>query len=216
MTYLSYILRNAVTRLTDAPQRTLSRVTARFAPRVGAPAKANSHPPPDHVTTRLEGVFEALSELSFQPHVAAALELACDALQAELPTEAVAAGLHDIDANEIRFVTARGVGEASLRGTAMPRARCLVGYAAEQAIIIPGATEGIDWIGGNGPESTVLLCPILHDTHLLGLLALADPLCSAGFGPYDLEVVRYVADQLAGFIHEHRAAYASAPRASQG
>ena len=211
------MFRNAVMRLADAPQRTLSKVTSRFGSRTKS-GVVSIAPPPEHITRRLEDVFDALSELSFQPHVAAALDLACDVLQTELPTEAVAAGLHDIDADEIRFVTARGIGHERLRGTAMPRSRCLVGYAAEQAITTAGGAQGVAWIGGGGAQSTVLLCPIVYDANLLGLIALADPLCTASFGPYDVELVRYVADQLAGFIHAHRQrpAPAAVARASQG
>ena len=203
MTWLSHIIRNTVTRLADGPQRTLSKVSARFSAVPSEPALLPSIPPP-HVVSRLEEVFDALSDLPLQPSVGAALELACDVLQAELPTESVAAGLHDIDADEIRFVVARGLGHERLRGTALPRARCMVDYAAEQAIVVRGGAGGVEWIGGNGVESAILLCPIVHDATLSGLLVLADPVCTAEFGRYDLEVVRYVADQLAGFIHTQR------------
>ncbi len=201
MTHLSSILRAAVSRLTDVPHWTRSRAggPARRAPI----AKPHSIPPPEH-ETRLETMFEALSDLSFQPHVAAALELACDALQGELPTEAVAAGLYDIDADEIRFVVARGERRASLGGAAMPRARCLTGYATEGPIIIRGGRDAVDWIGSGEDGSTVLLCPILHDGNLLGVIALADPLCSATFARHDTDLVRYVAEQLASFIHAQR------------
>ena len=86
MTHLSARLRNAVLRLADAPQRTLSNLASRVGPSSGVRAQV-SVPPPEHLT-RLESVFEALSELPEQPHVAAAFELACDALQAELPAQA--------------------------------------------------------------------------------------------------------------------------------
>lgn len=202
MTQLSAILRSAVLRLADVPQRTLSKVAERLGS--GPVSRVVSIPPPDHVTIRLEAVFESLSELAFQSDIAAALELACETLQAELPSEALAAGLYDIDADQMRFVVARGVGSDLLAGTAIPRARCLVGYAADAAVIARGGAGGVDWIGQGEPGSTVLLCPILHDGNLLGVLALADPLCAAEFSRHDLDLVRYVAEQLAGFIHAHR------------
>jgi len=194
MTHLSHTLLNAVLRLTGTPQDT------RTAPRPVPP----SIPPPDHVVRRLEDVFEALAELSHQPHVAAAFELACDTLQAELPTETVVAGLYDIDADELRFLAARGVEHDLVRGTSMPRALCLVGGAAEHGIITHGGADGADWLGAGGEDSTILLCPILHDGHLLGVIALADPLCTAQFSRHDLELVAYVAGQLAGFIQAQR------------
>jgi hypothetical protein len=201
MTYLSSKFRNAVLRLSDAPQRALSRVSGRLRPRIES--GTISSPPPAHVTVRLETVFEALSELAFQPHVAAALELACDALEAELPTESLAAGLYDIDADEIRFVAARGLGADLLRGTALQRSRCVGGFVGSSGIITSGA-DGAAWIGSGDRESTVLLCPIHHDAALLGLIALADPLCAAEFNRHDLDLVRYVSAQLADFIHMHR------------
>ena len=194
MTHLSHTLLNAVLRLTGATQDT--RTVLRAAP--------PSIPPPDHVVRRLEDVFEALAELSHQPHVAGALELACDTLQAELPTEAGAAALYDIDSDELCFVVARGVEHDLLRGTSMPRARCLVGRAAEHAIITGGGASGVDWLGEGSEDSTILLCPILHDANLLGVIALADPLCAAQFSHHDQELVSYVAAQLATFIQAQR------------
>jgi GAF domain-containing protein len=198
MTYISAFFRNAVLRLVDVPQWTRSKRQAS-----GTMAKVVSLPPPEHVT-RLESMFEALSELPAQPHVSAAVELASEALQAELPVEALAAGLYDIDVDEIRFVAANGARCDSLRGTAMPRARCLVGFSAEEAIITSGGPSGAAWIGSGEDGSTVLLCPVLHDGNLLGLLALADPLCAASFSRHDIELVRYVAEQLAAFVHAQR------------
>lgn len=199
---ISHTLLNAVQRLAGAPEHTLSRVAARF--NVALRSEPSVHPAPEHVMTRLESVFEALSELSFQPHVTAAFELACDTLQAELPTEAVAAGLYDIDSDEIRIVAARGLEHERLRGMVMSRERGLVGRASEQAIIISGGADGPDWLGSGSDGSTALLCPIFQDAHLLGVLALANPLCSADFNQHDLELVRYVADQLAGVIQTDR------------
>lgn len=202
MAYLSSILRNAVSRLADVPHWTRSRIAARSD--LDGRLKPRSIPPPEHLT-RLETMFEWLSELPSRPHVAGALELACEALQAELPTEAISAGLYDIDADEVRFVVARGPRSDQLCGTAVPRARCLTGYAAEGPIILGGSERNAaDWIGSGEEGSTVLLCPILHDGNLLGLIALADPLCSARFERHDTDLVRYVAEQLAEFIHAHR------------
>jgi GAF domain-containing protein len=200
--HLSHTLLETVLRLSGAPPQTISRLSARSSTQLRA--QSVGHPPPDHVVTRLERVFEALSDLSAQPSTAAALDLACDALQAELPTGTVAAGLYDIDCDEIRIVAARGPDHERLHGAVMPRGRCLVGYAAESAIIANGGSYGADWLGCSGEDATVLLCPIHHDTTLLGLLALADPLCTARFDQYDLELVGYVANQLGAFIHAHR------------
>jgi GAF domain-containing protein len=198
---ISENLRSAVERLAEAPQRTFSMVTGQLG---GANLPVNrSSPPPPHVTSRLESAFEALSELSFRPHVGSALELALDVLQAELPSEAMAAGLYDINADEILFVTARGEGHDMLRGTTMPRVRCLCGRAAEHAIITDAAPGAADWIGAR-QESSVLLCPILDDTTLLGVLALSDPTCAVEYTQHDAELARYVAGQLAGYIRSKR------------
>jgi len=198
MTELSYALRSAVLRLADAPQRTLSKITAHFTPELSS--NAHSQHPPAHDTARLENVFVALSELAQQPHTAAALELACDTVAGELPSEALAAGLYDIDTDEIRFVVARGVGDDLLRGTALPRAQCLVGYAAEGALITRADEAGADWLGSGASETPVLLCPILSETSLMGVLALSGPQGKPGFDAGDVELLEYIAQQLATFI----------------
>jgi GAF domain-containing protein len=200
-THLSYTLLNVVQRLSGPPQQTFSKVAARFS--AGFELEPTL-PTPDHVVARLETVFEALSELSGQPDVASALDLACDTLQAELPAAAVAAGLYDIDADEVRIVAARGLEHERLRGTAMPRTRCFAGHALHEPIVASGGPGGADWLGPGEEGSRVLLSPIAHDGHLLGVLALADPLCAAHFNPDDLELVSYVAGQLATFMQHHR------------
>jgi GAF domain-containing protein len=200
--HLSHTVLNALQRLADAPKQTLSKLAARFGTVLRPEPTASSAP--EHITTRLESVFDALSELAFQPDIAAAGDLVCDALQAELPSAAVAAGLYNIDSDEIRIVAARGLEHDLLRGAIMPRARCLPGRAPAEAIIVSGDADGADWIGTGEEGSTVLLCPLLHDANLLGTLAIAEPLCAADFSPHDLELVSYVADQLAAFIQTHR------------
>lgn len=202
ITHLSHTFLSAVLRMARAPQSTLSRVAARIsAPKVAADADTDT---PDHIVTRLESVFDAMSELSSQPDVGSAFELACEALLAELPSGAMAAGVYDIDSDEVRIIAARGPERDMLCGAVLPRARCLVGYAAESAVITDGEAHGSDWLGERVEGDTVLLCPIRHDANLLGLLALANPLCAAHFTEDDLEPVSYVADQLAGFIQAHR------------
>lgn len=164
----------------------------------------NLGPTPDYITSRLETVFDALSELPLQNGVAAALELACESLSSELPTAALAAGLYDINCDEVRIVAARGPERDLLRGTVLSRESCLLGYAAEEAVIVRGDARGADWLGSGDADSTVLLCPIVHDGHLLGVIALAEPLCAAVFSHHDRELVSYVARQLAAFIQTER------------
>ena len=201
-THLSHTLLNAMLRLADAPQQTLSKVSARF--QGGFRPEPSSSTTPDCVMMRLENVFEALSELAFQPDITAALELACETLQAELPTEALAAGLYDINTDEIRIAAARGLEHDLVRGLVMPRRQCFAGHAAREPLVLDGGAQGVDWLGAGETGSTVLLCPILHDAHLLGVIGLADPLCAAYFSQDDLELVTYVANQLASFIQECR------------
>jgi GAF domain-containing protein len=200
-TYLSHTL-NALQRLVEAPEQALSKVTARLSR--GAQPAPIATSTPDHVERRLERVFDALSDLAFQPDTAAALDLACDTLQAELPTAAVAAGLYNINSDEVRIIAARGLDDALLRGSVMPLARCFANRAAEHAWIVSGDADGADWLGTGEQGTTNLLCPILHDANLLGMIALAEPLCAAEFNDHDLELVSYVANQLAGFIQARR------------
>lgn len=200
--YLSHTLLNAVQRLVDAPEQTLSKISAGFSTVPKAPPSAA--PPPASVMLQLESAFEALSELPFQPSVAAALELACETLQSELPSEAIAAGVYDINADEMRIVAARGLERDLLRGTTMARGRCFAGRASQAAFVISGGVNGIDWLGSGEEGAEALLCPIVVDAHLLGVLAVADPLCAQRFTIHDIELVSYVAGQLGSFIHSFR------------
>lgn len=168
------------------------------------PLASERPPAPAHVQSRLETVFDELADLALAPNVASALELASDVLEAELPSAALVAGLHDIDNDEMRFVVARGIGHELVRGTALPVAECLVSRAAFDAVITDGGADGAEWIAPDGEESRVLLCPILHDRTLLGMVALADPVCAADFVDHDKDLVRYVCSQLASFIHLQR------------
>ena len=208
MTYLAYSL---LERVAESSQRALSRLSRKPPSGVRAIATGSIRPtaPAD---PRLEEVFTAMSELPFQPHIAAALGLGLAALEAELPCTACAAGLHDIDSDEIRIVAAQGEGHELLRGSALPLRECVTDRAMHAPDVVDGTGVG-SLLANEGVASNVLLCPILHQEHLLGVLTLADPLCAARFEERDIELVRYVADQLASFIHEHRQRPA---QASQG
>ena len=199
--HISHTILRAVQRLADAPEHTLSLVAARFSTEL---PQLNASPAPDHVMHRLESVFEALSELSFQPDVGAALELACDTMQAELPSQAIAAGVYDINADEIRIVSARGMEHDLLRGIVMRRSQCFGGRVATEPFVMSGGPGGADWLGSGDEHAEVLLCPIAVDGNLLGVLAIAEPLCAATFDDHDLELASYVAGQLATFIQALR------------
>jgi len=185
-------------RLAQRSQRAIDRVASGRLPR-NLRVSTVRPPPPPHVESRLEEVFDALAELPQQPNVGAALELASDALESELPTAAMAIALHDIDKDEMCFVVARGVAH-ELKGTTLPVAKCLIGHAAFDVMQTHGSCDEAEWIAPEA-ESPVLLCPIRHDRILLGLLAMAEPICSAEFADHDIELLRYVCDQLAGVIH---------------
>jgi GAF domain-containing protein len=200
--YLSQTVLRVVQRLADAPENTLSVMAARFGTELDlAPS---GEPAPEHVLVRLESAFEALSELPFQQDVGAAFDLACDVLQSELPSEAIAGGLYNINADEIRIVAARGMEQDLLRGSILPRERCFAGREADGPFVIHGGADEGDWVCFGGDEAEVLLCPIVHEAHLLGVLAVAEPLCASGFEEHDRELVSYVASQLAAFIQARR------------
>ncbi len=203
MSGFGHTFRQALQRVANHSQRAVAVVKSLRRP-LAVPRLTSAPPPPPYIQSRLEDVFDALADLSLQPNIATALELASEALAGELPTAAMAAALHDIDRDEMRFVVARGVGHELLKGTAMPVARCLVGHAAYDVVLTDGGPDGAAWIAPEGKDSPVLLCPILHDRTLLGLLALAEPICAAEFGDHDVELVRYVSGQLGSVIHELR------------
>lgn len=201
-TYLSHTILRIVQRLADTPEHTLSRVAARFSTELYP--EANASPAPEYIVQRLESTFEALSELPFQRDIGAALELACDVLDAELPAQAIAAGLYNINADEIRIVAARGMEQDLLRGMVLSRASCFAGRASEGPFIASGSAGGAAWLGSGEEGAQVLLCPIVLDAHLLGVLAIAEPLCAATFDDHDVELASYVGGQLAAFIQSLR------------
>lgn len=201
-TYLSQTVLRVVRRLAEAPEDALSSVTTRFGTELQLESSASETP--DDVMVRLESAFDAMSELPFQPDVTSALDLACDTLRSELPSGAVAAGLYNINADEIRIVSARGMEQDLLRGAIMTRAECFAGRTADAPFVISGGRGGADWLGCGDDEAQVLVCPIACDGHLLGVLAVADPICVDRFADHDLELVSYVANQLAGFIQTLR------------
>lgn len=209
LTNLSHTFQDTLLRLSDAPRRAFERVWGRrFSPAGAAPL---SSPPPANVTTRLEAMFDALSDLSAQPHVAAAFELACDALQVLLPTDLVGAGLYHIDTDEFRFVTARGLARELLPSAAVARRGCLSDVAHEQAVVLAGAASSC-CLGEALADASLLLCPVTCESNLLGVLVLGDTTGAAVFTKHDLELARYVAEQLGSFIHEqrHRSVHAAA------
>ena len=200
---LSCSVQETLLRLSEAPRRAIAKVTGRSHLDLRRPTGVTL-PPPAAVTNRLEAMFEALSELGSQPHVAAAFALACDALLSQLPCCAVGAGLYHIDSDELQFVTTRGPSRELLPDAPVPRRDFLPDGACEQAVIVRGAASRRSWIGGTCDHATALVCPIIHDGQLLGLLVLTDRNGTTALSPHDVELVRYVASQLAGFIHEQR------------
>ena len=199
---LSPTLRNALRRIADGSQRAMDVMTSWRRPLAGV--RMTSAPPPPHVEARLEQVFDALADLPLQSSIGAAFELAGEALASELPTATMAVGLHDIDEDQMRFVVAQGAGEERIRGVAMPVAACFPGPTAYEIVLTHGGADGARWIASEDDRAPVLLCPIVHEQTLLGLVALAEPMCAADFGKHDIALVRYVSDQLGSFIHDFR------------
>jgi GAF domain-containing protein len=82
----------------------------------------------------------------------------------------------------------------------MARTQCFAGRTADGPFVASAAPGGADWLGSGDDGAEVLLCPIMLEGHLLGVLAIAEPLCTATFDDHDLELASYVAAQLSTFM----------------
>ncbi|MFW6067104.1 MAG: GAF domain-containing protein [Myxococcota bacterium] len=179
------------------------------------PSSAPSTPPVGDTgehDARLMQAFEACQDLLFLESPALAVHFAVHLLGELMPCEAITACLYDIDADEQRVVVATGTGGDAMQGRGLPSRAGLMGAAAEAL----GPALRVDDVGADGrfdPEAegrpgleprSALYAPLAHQGQLLGMLQLLDRTGQPHFDDTDVEVLGYVAGQLAEFVHHAR------------
>ncbi|MCG8557892.1 MAG: GAF domain-containing protein [Proteobacteria bacterium] len=161
---------------------------------------------------RLAEAFEALQELAFIATPRDALQFVVKMLRKTIPAIATTASLYDINTDELRVVVAEGPEAEQLQGRTIPLGAGIAGASARvggkpSTVLSPAEDsryrEELD--GRPGLEvRSMLLCPVVHEGHLLGMLQLLNRLDAERFSKDDLHLINYVASRLAEFLHHAR------------
>ena len=177
-----------------------------------AAERASATSPEPEEDERLAEAFEELQDLPHLGSAAEALGLGIGLLGRLLPTEAASAAIYDINSDEMRFVVVTGPGAEALKGQAIARAAGLLGQATRaeaqasvfaDVMIEPNYNPDVDSRAGLDPRN-MLLRPLVHDGHLVGILQLINRAQEAAFSGQDVNLINYVSAQLAQFIHAKR------------
>jgi hypothetical protein len=180
-----------------------------------AAARLSSLPPAPGAPhdDRLAEVFEALDGLQRLRTPAEALDFAVRLLEQTIPAEATSACLYDINTDELRFVALSGTGAAERQGQAVARGAGLFGQAVQaehnssifpDVMVEPTFNPAVD--GRPGMEArNILLRPIVREHALLGVLQLINRRNAEAFSAQDVNVLNYIAEQLAVFLAGARA-----------
>jgi GAF domain-containing protein len=158
---------------------------------------------------RLVGAFEALHDLSLLRTPAEGMEFVLNLLAEMLPTEASSRCLYDINTDELRFVAVHGVGAGAVQGKAVARTAGLFGQAARNegratafadVMLEPNFNPDVDARPGLDARSMLLRPVVDEHHHMLGMLQLTNRLNMTTFTMEDMNLVNYVAKQLADFL----------------
>jgi hypothetical protein len=179
-------------------------------PEIAAPAVSQVPAATTDRTSRLEDAFEALHELQFLSTPAEGLAFVINILQETIPSEAASACLYDINSHEMRFVVVTGPGAEQRKGEAVPLTLGLFGQAAknyESPTVVSNvsASPYFDPQVDSRPNlmaSNILYRPITFNQRLLGMLQLINRQDQSQFSSLDVNLINYVASQLAEFVHE--------------
>lgn len=161
---------------------------------------------------KLTKVFEALHNLTFLNNAAEGMEFVINLLQDAIVCEAASGCIYDINTHELRFVVASGPGGAERKGRGIPLDKGLLGYSARQDETTklfanleknPYFDPEIDARTGLAAKS-MLLRPLVLDSHLLGIIQLINRKDLPEFTAEDSSLVTYVAKQLTEFIGRSR------------
>jgi GAF domain-containing protein len=179
------------------------------ATQIAAPTGRSTQPNHDE---RLDDVFEALDGMSRLSTAADGLDFAVHLLERVLPAEAISGCIYDINTDELRFVALSGPSADALQGQAIPRSAGLFGVAirSEVATLVPDVLahpsfdDGCDSRPGLAAYNMVLQ-PLTHEGHLLGMLQLINRRGAPGFSSSDVHLLSYLGERLSEFLREVRA-----------
>lgn len=161
---------------------------------------------------RLAFAFEALQDLGHVGSAAEASQLVIELLDKTIPSEAASACLYDIDTDELRFVATSGLGADGQRGQAVSGKTGLLGQALRRdgepmvvgdVLVEPAYNPESDSRPGI-EDRNMLLRALSADSRTLGLIQLINRAEAAGFSKDDVNVLNYIADQLAASVHRLR------------
>lgn len=193
-------------------------------PRAPSASQAGLHAPaseaPAQHDDRLDEVFQGLAELSRLQTPVDGLDLAVRLLEHYVPSEAISACLYDINTDELRFVSVLGEGAGDMQGKAAPLAGGLLGQSLRKehraaifgdVLMEPAFNPEIDSRPGLDARS-MLICPVISETHLLGGLQLINRLNTHRYSQADANVASYIAERLGEFLHELRRRHSQRPK----
>jgi hypothetical protein len=156
--------------------------------------------------------FWALSELPWAPNASEAVGFALTLLDQLIPCEVACASLYDIDYDLLRIVGVRGHCTTS-SGVAVSPSVGLLGVAFRKPAQItrvddPALHPSFDaLIDGHGrAASNVLYAPLCRDDRPLGMMQLLNRRGRRTFSRHDVDLVRYVTEQVAEAVHASKMA----------
>jgi len=172
--------------------------------------RAKSEPPQSD--DRLVTAFEALQDLFFLTSPIEGLEFTIKLLEDLIPSEAASACLYDINTDELRFVSLSGPGADERKGEGIPRLSGLLGVAAldpaRPHLIEDAASDDRYDPGADGrvgiDAQTLAVVALNHQGRLLGALQLINRQQQAQYSRADGNLLYYVAEKLAEFLHAAR------------
>lgn len=161
---------------------------------------------------KLEEMFDALHELQFLETPGEGLEYVINLLENTIPCEAASACLYDINANEMRFVAVTGPSADKRKGEATSLSVGLFSQAARsyETTSIYSDVQNNPYFDDHADGrpglvvGNIMYRPLALDENLLGMLQLINRVDHPQFTSEDVNIINYVAEQLAVFIHHSR------------
>jgi GAF domain-containing protein len=174
--------------------------------------KSSSGRPLSYDEDKLTKAFESLHNLTFLNNAAEGMDFVIALLQEAIGFEAASGYVYDINTHELRLVVASGPGSENRKGHAVPLDRGILSYCARQDESTktfcsleknPNFDPEVDSREGLTATS-LLIRPLVLDTHLLGMIQLINRKDLGEFTAEDASLVNYVGKQLTDFLKRVR------------
>lgn len=149
-------------------------------------------------------LFEACSELNYQPDArAGALFIATLALD-KIPSELALVSLYDINKREFVVVQHLGLGTTIVDARVSERAKLVAQVMRTKRTSVTDDTTTIDerWGKTGVPLRSIACAPVEVGGRYLGLIELANPLDGGAFQESDGHALTYIGQQFAEFLAE--------------